>query len=71
MALVEAARFYNSLEAGLARSRLAVEGIDSVLFDLQMSWEGMGGIIPIRLMVDEGDRDEALALLSRDRDEWA
>ena len=48
MALVEVARFYNSLDAGLARSRLAEDGIESVLFDMEMSWEGMGGIIPIR-----------------------
>ena len=67
MALVELAKFYNSFEAGLARSRLAEDGIDSFLFDMEMSWEGLGGLIPIRLMVDEDDRDEAEALLSRDR----
>ena len=64
MALVELARFYNSFEAGLARSRLAEEEIDSFLFDMEMSWEGMGGVIPIRLMVDEDDRDEAFRILS-------
>jgi hypothetical protein len=69
MALVEAGRFYNSFDAGLARSHLAAEGIDSILFDLEMSWEGMGGIIPIRLMVDESDLGEAVALLSRDKEE--
>jgi hypothetical protein len=55
MALVEAARFYNSFEAGVARSRLEAEGIASFIFDMEMSWEGMGGVIPIRLMVDEDD----------------
>ena len=64
MALVEAARFYNSFEAGLARSRLDADGIDSFLFDMEMSWEGLGGMIPIRLMVDEEDLDDAQRILS-------
>jgi len=55
MALVELAKFYNSLEAGAAQSRLDADGIESFLFDMNMSWEGMSGIIPIRLMVDEDD----------------
>jgi hypothetical protein len=55
MALVEAARFYNSLEAGVARSRLESEGIDSVLFDVEMNWGGLDGVVPVRLMVDEDD----------------
>jgi hypothetical protein len=63
MALVELARFYNSFEAGLARSVLAEHGLDSILFDTEMSWEGLGGIIPIRLMVDESDLDDARRLL--------
>ena len=63
MALVELARFYNSFEAGLARSVLAEHNIDSVLFDTEMTWEGMGGIIPIRLMVLDEDQDEARLIL--------
>jgi hypothetical protein len=59
MALVEIGRFYNSMEAGLAQSRLEADGIPSFLFDLQMTWEGAGLAIPIRLMVD--DEDEVLA----------
>ncbi len=59
MALVEAARFYNSLEAGVARSRLESEGIDSVLFDVEMNWGGLDGVVPVRLMVDEDDLAEA------------
>ena len=65
MALVELARFYNSFEAGAARSLLESEGIDSYIFDLEMSWEGMGGVIPIRLMVDDEDLVEAHRLLAR------
>lgn len=64
MALVELARFWNSFEAGAARSRLADEGIDSFPFDMEMSWEGLGGVIPIRLMVDEDDLAEARRLLA-------
>ena len=67
MALVEAARFSTGVEADLAHARLAAEGIGSVLFDVGMSWAG--GAIPVRLMVDERDREAAEALLSRDRDE--
>jgi hypothetical protein len=63
MALVEAARFFNSFEAGLARSRLEAEGVDCVLFDTEMTWEGLGGLIPIRLMVLDEDLAEARRLL--------
>ena len=64
MALVEAARFFNSFDAGLARSALEAEGIGAVLFDTEMSWEGLGGLIPIRLMVIEEDLAEAQRLLA-------
>jgi Putative prokaryotic signal transducing protein len=55
MPLVEAARFYNSFEAGLAESRLADAGIHSVLFDVEMANYGIGVAIPIRLMVLDED----------------
>ncbi|MEA3038738.1 MAG: hypothetical protein QOE79_1251 [Sphingomonadales bacterium] len=64
MALVELARFYNSFEGGVAQSRLTSEGIDSFLFDMNMSWEGMSGVIPIRLMVDGDDLPRALRILA-------
>ena len=64
MALVEAGRFYNSLEAGLAQSRLESEGIGAVLFDTEMTWEGMGGLIPIRLMVLDEDLSAAQTALA-------
>jgi hypothetical protein len=64
MALVEVARFYNSFEGGAAQSRLTSEGIESFLFDINMNWEGMGGVIAIRLMVDEDDFQRARRLLS-------
>jgi hypothetical protein len=63
MALVELARFYNSFEAGLARSVLAEHGIESVLFDFNVSTEGGSFAMPIRLMADEGDLDEGRRIL--------
>jgi hypothetical protein len=62
--LVEAGRYSNSFEAGLARSVLEAEGIGAVLFDTEMTWEGMGGLIPIRLMVVEEDLADARRVLS-------
>jgi hypothetical protein len=64
MALVEAARFYNSVEGGMARARLAAEGIDSILFDTEMNWGGLDGVVPVRLMVDEDDLLPARQCLS-------
>ena len=63
MSLVEAARFYNSFEAGLAQSRLEDEGIDSVLFDLEMATYGIGLSIPVRLMVLDDDLQSAIKVL--------
>jgi hypothetical protein len=64
MALAEAATFYNSFEAGMAGARLEAEGIPSVLFDLNSSMEGASFLVPIRLMVDEEDVEDARRLLS-------
>ena len=63
MPLVQLARYYNSFEAGLAKARLEAEGIESVLFDTEMSWEGLGGLIPIRLMVLDEDEADARRVL--------
>ena len=64
MALVEVARFYNSFEGGIAKSRLEADGILAFLFDVEMTWEGMGVMIPVRLMVDDEDEDMARAILA-------
>jgi hypothetical protein len=64
MALAELARFYNSFEAGVAQSHLTSEGIDSYLFDTEMNWGGLDGVVPVRLMVDEDDLPRARRLLS-------
>jgi hypothetical protein len=63
MALVEAAKFYDSLAAGAAQSRLTEEGIDSYIFDMGMTLQGVGFAIPVRLMVDEDDMARARRLL--------
>jgi hypothetical protein len=64
MALVEAAKFYDSLAAGAAQSLLSEQGIDSFIFDMGMSLQGTGFAVPVRLMVDEDDRENAQGLLA-------
>ena len=64
MALVEAARFYTSFEAAIAQSRLTSEDLDSVLFDTEMNWGGLDGVVPVRLMVDEEDLGRVRRILS-------
>jgi hypothetical protein len=74
MALVELARFYNSFEAGIVQSRLTSDGIDTFLFDTEMNWGGLDGVVPVRLMVDEDDllpARRALNSLSRPSGEGA
>ena len=63
MALAEAARFYDSLAAGAAQSRLSDAGIDSFIFDMGMTLQGVGFAVPVRLMVDEDDLENAQSLL--------
>ena len=63
--LVEAARFSNSLDAGVARSRLEADGLHCVLFDSGFSAvEAVGLFIPVRLMVLDEDLEEARAILA-------
>ena len=57
MALVELVRCTNSFEAAVIKSALADEGIDSFVFDAEMSW--IGGALQARVMVDEDDLDRA------------
>lgn len=64
MSLVELARFDNRIEAELARLNLEGEGIDCVLFDAEMNSFGWGPMMPIRLMVLEGDLADARRVLA-------
>ena len=64
MALVELARFYSPFEASVVRSALDADGIDAVLFDTEMNWGGLDGVVPVRLMVDEDDLDTARRIMA-------
>ncbi len=64
MSLVEAARYANSLDAGVAHGRLEAEGLHCVLFDEGFSSvEGVGAFIPVRLMVLDDEFDQASQIL--------
>lgn len=63
MALVEAARFMNSFEAGMAQGRLDAENIPSYIFGMEMNPVFAGGVFNIQLMVDEGDLVRAQSIL--------
>ena len=69
MALVEAARYADSFEAGIARARLEAEGLTAILFGLDTSPVFAGGLFNIQLMVDEDDLARVLAILSGDGEE--
>jgi hypothetical protein len=61
MALVELVRCASSMEAAVIRSALEAEGIDSFVFDAEMSW--IGDALQCRVMVDEDDLARAKRLL--------
>ena len=65
MTLVLAARFNNGFDAGVAQSRLTDEGIDSFIFDMEMNWGGLDGVVPVRLMVLDEDLADALRILDQ------
>lgn len=64
MALVLLANYYNSLDAGLAKSLLDEAGIGSVLFDAETSNFWGSGVIPIRLMVLDEDLADAAKVIA-------
>jgi len=65
VSLVELARYGTRVEADLARLALDSEGIDAVIFDAEAnSFFGGGGLIGVRLMVLEGELEEAAAVLA-------
>jgi hypothetical protein len=64
--MVEVGRFTNQVEADLARLLLESHGIPAVVLDSQMSNFFGGAIIPVRLLVDEDDAREAVAILIED-----
>ena len=64
MALVELAKYYNVFEASLVKGRLDAADIGSVLFDTEMNWGGLDGVVPVRLMVAEDDLNSARRVLA-------
>jgi hypothetical protein len=64
MPLVELATFQDNISAAIARGRLAAEGIETVLFDAGLSSLGLGAMTPVRLMVEEEEREAAERILA-------
>lgn len=63
MALTELRRFDSRIEAEIVRGKLQAGGVHAILFDDGLSSLGIGSLTPVRLMVDEAEREEAEALL--------
>jgi hypothetical protein len=66
VSLVEIQRYSTKVEADLARLLLQSEGLDAVLFDDGLN-HALGAFMPVRLMVLDSDADEALQILTEDR----
>ena len=67
MGLVELARFETRVAADLARLGLEAEGKLAVVFDAETnSFFGGDGMVEVRLMVLDEERDAVAAILSRD-----
>lgn len=65
MSLVELARYPSSMAAEIARSFLESHGIGAVTFDGGMNIADSAALaIPVRLMVLDEDRRDALSLLT-------
>ncbi len=64
MSLVELAAYYDRFEAEIVCGRLRAEGLDAILFDVGLA--ATHGALPVRVMILEEDRAEALDILSRD-----
>ena len=63
--LVEAGRYANSLDAGLAKSLLDHAGIGAVLFDSGLNGvEPIGLLFPVRVMVLDEDLESAREALA-------
>ncbi|WP_298688235.1 DUF2007 domain-containing protein [uncultured Sphingomonas sp.] len=64
MALVEIETFPDHAIAQMARGLLVSHGIDVILFDGGVASLGLGGLAPVRLMVDARDQSIAQRLLA-------
>ena len=65
MSLVELNRYAHKVQADLARLKLQDEGIHAVLMDEGLnSLFGAGGLVGVRLMVLDEDRERAASILA-------
>jgi hypothetical protein len=65
MALVLLRSFSTSMEAAMARSRLAAEGLAAYLFDVEGEWDTAARAgLQVRMLVAEEDFEEAAAILA-------
>jgi len=64
--MIEVGRYFTQVEADLARLLLESHGITAFLLDSQMSNFFGGAIVPVRLLVDDEDAREAVAILAED-----
>ena len=67
MSLVELKTFVDPFEAEIVRGRLECEGFDVIVFDTGLS-SVHGGVLAVRLMVLDDQRERALALLASEPD---
>jgi uncharacterized protein YlaN (UPF0358 family) len=65
--LVEVGRYLTMVEADLARLLLGSHGIEALVLDSQMNNFYGGVAMPVRLVVDDDDQKDALAVLAEDR----
>ncbi len=64
--MIEIGRYFNQVEADLARLLLDSHGITAFILDSQMSNFFGGAVVPVRLLVDEEDSRQAVAILAED-----
>ena len=62
--MIEVARFTSRVEADLARLLLDSNDIVAIILDSEMSNFFGGAVIPVRLMVDDDDAEQAVAILA-------
>jgi hypothetical protein len=65
--VIEVGRYLTMVEADLARLLLGSHGIEAMVLDSQMNNFYGGVAMPVRLVVDDDDQQEALAILAEDR----
>ena len=65
MSLIELGRFPTRVEADLVRLALGSHGVEALLFDSETNnFFGGGGLVAVRLMVDEDDLSDARRVLA-------